>query len=71
MIESENILSLAGYVPTAAEAIDDPAVIGSALARMGTETLVHELLDRGYPREALIAGLAHALHDIADGAADG
>ena len=64
MIKAEKIIALAQYAPTAGEAIGDPNLIGRALARVCSETLVEELLERGYAKAVIISGLADALSNV-------
>lgn len=62
-MKAESILSLSQYLPSA-DALDEPDLMGREAARQCGEALVHELLERGYPRTAVIEGLKRALSTV-------
>ncbi|MCP5299110.1 MAG: hypothetical protein H6954_05335 [Chromatiaceae bacterium] len=62
MIDSEKILSLSSYMPTA-DACDDPSLLGRAAARNCGEVLIEELVGKGFNKAAILQGLREALRN--------
>jgi len=65
MNQTEPIITLTQYMPRAG-ACEQPHLTGREAARCAGVAVFDELQARGYPREAVIAGLARALADVTD-----